>query len=112
VIGENGAVAGIDNRVAKEATKLLKDLGLHRPGLRFYALKHTFEAIGGESRDQPAVDYVMGHASHHNDMSTVYRERVTDERLKAVADHVRAWLFCLKVRAHCDRSSGTASARR
>jgi hypothetical protein len=26
-------------------------------------------------------------------MSTVYRERISDARLRAVADHVRAWLF-------------------
>jgi hypothetical protein len=26
-------------------------------------------------------------------MSAAYRERISDERLKAVADHVRAWLF-------------------
>ena len=26
-------------------------------------------------------------------MSSVYRERIGDERLKAVADHVGLWLF-------------------
>ncbi len=26
-------------------------------------------------------------------MASVYRERISDERLKAVADHVRKWLF-------------------
>jgi hypothetical protein len=26
-------------------------------------------------------------------MSSVYRETISDARLKAVADHVRAWLF-------------------
>ena len=26
-------------------------------------------------------------------MSSVYREGIADERLKAVADHVRTWLF-------------------
>jgi hypothetical protein len=33
----------------------------------------------------------MGHEIPH--MSTVYRERISDERLRAVADHVRRWLF-------------------
>jgi hypothetical protein len=28
-------------------------------------------------------------------MSSVYRETISDARLKAVADHVRAWLFPL-----------------
>jgi integrase len=39
-----------DNPVSKEMTKVLKKLGLHRPGLGFYALRHTFETIGGETR--------------------------------------------------------------
>jgi hypothetical protein len=33
----------------------------------------------------------MGHESGH--MSTVYRETIRDERLKAVTDYVRRWLF-------------------
>ena len=33
----------------------------------------------------------MGHEVPH--MSAVYRETVSDERLRAVADHVRKWLF-------------------
>ena len=28
-----------------------------------------------------------------DDMASVYRERIGDERLKAVTDHVRKWLF-------------------
>jgi integrase len=80
-----------DSPVSKETAKLLKGLGLHREGLNFYALRHTFETIGGESRDQVAVDHIMGHA--RDDMASVYRERVSDERLKAVTDHVRSWLF-------------------
>jgi integrase len=80
-----------DNPVSKETAKLLKELGFHRPGLNFYALRHTFETIGGEARDQVAVYHVMGHA--REDMASVYRERVGDDRLKAVADHVHAWLY-------------------
>ena len=71
--------------------KLLKSLGIGRTGLNFYGLRHTFETIGGESRDQVAVDHIMGHA--RDDMASVYRERISDERLKAVTDHVRGWLF-------------------
>jgi hypothetical protein len=33
----------------------------------------------------------MGHEVAH--MSSVYRETISDERLKAVSDHVRKWLF-------------------
>src|SRR5262249_22559933 len=80
-----------DTPVSKETAKLLKSLGIHRQGLNFYALRHTFETVGGEARDQVAVDHVMGHA--RDDMASVYRERISDERLKAVTDHVRAWLL-------------------
>jgi len=82
-----------DNPISKETAKLLKALKIHRPGLGFYALRHTFETIGGESMDQAAVDRIMGHAPRANDMSAVYRERVTDKRLFRVARHVRKWLF-------------------
>ncbi len=82
-----------DNPVAKEFVKLAKRLGFHRRGIGFYVLRHTHETIGGETRDQVAVDAVMGHAPATSDMSARYRERISDERLRAVSDHVRAWLF-------------------
>ncbi len=71
--------------------KLLAELGIKRPGLGFYALRQTFETVAGESRDQVAVDHIMGHA--RDDMASVYRERISDDRLTAVAEHVRGWLF-------------------
>jgi integrase len=85
-----------DGPVSKETTKLLKTLNLHRPGLGFYALRHTFETIGGDSRDQVAVDFIMGHVD--NSMADRYRERISDERLLAVTDHVRHWLFDKRLR--------------
>jgi integrase len=80
----------VDNPITKEMKKLLLELKLHRPGLGFYTLRHVLETIGGEAKDQPAVDHIMGHA--RDDMPTVYRERISDERLAAVAEHVRCWL--------------------
>jgi integrase len=79
-----------DSPITKEVRKLLDRLGVngHR---NFYALRHTFETIGGDSKDQVAVDHIMGHA--REDMASQYREKVSDQRLQAVADHVRAWLF-------------------
>ena len=82
-----------DRPVSKEMRRLLQDIGLHRNKLNFYALRHTFETIGGESKDQVAVNAIMGHAPSSNDMSAVYRERISDDRLQAVAEHVRRWLF-------------------
>lgn len=79
-----------DNPVTKEMAKLLKLLGIngHR---NFYALRHTFETVGGDSRDQVAVDFIMGHVG--NDMASVYRERISDDRLQDVVAHVHKWLF-------------------
>jgi integrase len=70
--------------------KRLKRLGLngHR---NFYVLRHTFETIGGESKDQIAVDRIMGHVD--TSMAGAYRERISDERLRVVVEHVRGWLF-------------------
>jgi len=77
--------------LGQQFSKLLTELGIKRPGVSFYALRHTFETIGGESRDQVAVDHIMGHA--RDDMASLYRERISDERLKAVTDTIHDRLF-------------------
>jgi integrase len=75
-----------------EVRKLLKRLGINgRKGLGFYTLRHVFRTVADEAKDQPAADYIMGHEVPH--MSAVYREMISDERLRAVSDHVRDWLF-------------------
>ncbi|HVC97956.1 MAG TPA: hypothetical protein VND64_30070 [Pirellulales bacterium] len=71
--------------------KLLDDLGLHRQGLGFYTLRHVFLTTAEESRDRIAVAHVMGHVVPG--MGTAYREKLSDERLRAVREHVRGWLF-------------------
>jgi hypothetical protein len=38
-----------------------------------------------------AVDAIMGHS--RDDMASVYRERISDDRLRAVVEHVRKWLL-------------------
>ena len=105
---ENGALTlRTDDPVSKETTKLLKSLGMHRAGLGFYALRHTFETIAGETTDQVAVNAIMGHAPAANDMASVYRERISDERLKAVTDYVHDWLFKPK---KIEKRSGSRAA--
>ncbi len=57
----------------------------------FYSLRHTFATVAGDSRDQVATNYIMGHGKKN--MEAVYREKVFPDRLKAVVEHVRKWLF-------------------
>jgi integrase len=81
-----------DTPISNEVRKLLDSLGISgRKGLGIYTLRHVFRTVADEVKDQPAADLIMGHESSH--MSTVYRERISDGRLRAVVDHVRAWLF-------------------
>ena len=56
-----------------------------------YWLRHTFETIGGGAKDQIAVNAIMGHVD--NSMAAVYREEIDPDRLLAVTNHVRSWLF-------------------
>lgn len=79
------------NPLAKEVRRLLIELGIKRPGLSFYTLRHTFRTIADETRDFPAIDLIMGHAD--NTMGGHYRERISDDRLRAVVDHVHGWLY-------------------
>jgi integrase len=66
-----------DCPVAKETAKLLKALEINgRKGLGFYTLRHTFRTVADEAKDQPAVDFIMGHEVPH--MSSVYRETISD----------------------------------
>jgi integrase len=87
--GGSWAKETTDNPISKETRKLLDRLGIN--GRNFYTLRHIFETIAGESRDQVAVDAIMGHVD--GSMAATYRERISDERLQAVADLVRGWLF-------------------
>jgi integrase len=80
---------GQTRELGKRLMKLLGELEIK--GRSYYHLRHTFETIGGDSRDQIAVNHVMGHIDRS--MASVYRERISDDRLSAVAEHVRAWLW-------------------
>jgi len=79
--------------LSHEFAKLLEKLGIKRPGLNFYALRHTLQTIGEGAGDHVALGRVMGHAASSIDMASVYRERIDDDRLVQVTNHVRSWLF-------------------
>jgi integrase len=79
------------DNVSVHFTNLTQKLEMHRDGLGFYTLRHIFRTVADGARDPVAIDLIMGHSDPS--MGAHYRERVEDERLRAVADHVRAWLF-------------------
>jgi integrase len=83
-----------DNPLSKEMKKLMNALGLNG-NRNFSALRHTFETIGGEAKDQVAVDHIMGHT--RDDTARVYRGRISGARLKAESDHVRKWVWPARV---------------
>jgi hypothetical protein len=83
-----------DDAIAKEMTKLLKELNIKRPGLNFYGLRHGFQTVAEERAGDPAaIRCVMGHADESGDMSAHYREGIADDRLRKVAEAVRGWLI-------------------
>lgn len=84
-------------RVHQEFKRVLDASGVK--GRTFYDLRRTFQTIGEGARDLPAVQAIMGHSPSSDDMSSVYRQTVDDERLKAITDHVHAWAFPPKKKA-------------
>lgn len=88
--GKHRAV--VKDSVAMEFCKVARAAGVGKDGRGFYALRHTFRTIADEVGDRPAVDLVMGH-ENGADIATHYVERISDERLRAVTEHVRDWLL-------------------
>ena len=83
--------ASSTNPISQAFRKLLKRSGHYVQGVGFYALRRTFETVVADTMDQPAIDLSMGH--ERQDMASIYRQRLGDQRLVAVSEHVRKWLF-------------------
>ncbi len=74
--------------------RLLQLTDLYSKGLGFYTLRHTFQTVGDDARDPLATSHIMGHID--SSISGQYRERISDERLLAVSNHVHRWLYGVK----------------
>ena len=81
------------NSVGHELAKVLRAVGLGDRDLGHYRLRHLLQSVGEEAGDAAAVSHIMGHVAAANDMAAVYRGKISDDRLRRVADHVRQWLF-------------------
>ena len=56
----------------------------------------TFRTVADETLDFPAVRLAMGHLGEDDagiEMDNRYVTSISDDRLRAVANHVRAWLY-------------------
>jgi integrase len=82
---------GHSDMIGQEFNKLLRNLGLKRSRLGFYALRRSFETVAGETTDQIVVDALMGHKT--KGMAAHYIEWIGDDRRQRVVEHVRQWLF-------------------
>lgn len=89
-----GALLNADGtgHLRKLFSRALTATGTARAYRGLYGLRHTFRTVADETLDKPAIDMVMGHApadigSRH------YLERIADERIQRVCEHVRRWLF-------------------
>lgn len=90
-----GAVATSTEIIrARSIFKAFKEVvvaaGIKRQNAGFYDLRRTFQTIG-EEISESVTRYIMGHCDPS--MSARYRQRVYDDRLRAVVDVVRAWLW-------------------
>lgn len=88
---QEGKAGVLIDSVRLEFGKMLQDAKLKRKGLGFYALRHVFRTVADSAKDGPAIDLIMGHVD--SSMGDRYRERIDDDRLKAVTNHVRNWLY-------------------
>lgn len=88
------------NTIARKFQTLQERAGVvDQNGRGFYGMRHTFETIAGDTLDQVAIDSIMGHSDES--MSANYRKGIaknrthglTDERLVAVVNAVRNWLW-------------------
>lgn len=65
-------------------------------GHAFYDLRRTFQTIGQQTLDFPAVSHCMGHVIDENDMQGRYTVDIDSKRIEAVCKHVWQWLYSKK----------------
>lgn len=81
--------------ISAEFKKLTEATGVYRKGVTtFYTLRRTFETVADTARvNSHVVRHLMGWVDDPNDMAAIYRQRIEDDQLREVTDHVRQWLI-------------------
>lgn len=85
--GDDGA-----NGIAQAFTRLMKKHKIELEQSGFGKLRATHRTVADEVKDANACRLIMGHALGQGSEEH-YIEGIADDRLRAVTDHVRAWLF-------------------
>lgn len=80
------------NSVGLQFGKAMRAAGTDKPGAGFYTCRRVFRTVADELPDRGAIDLVMGHEDPA-DMRTHYVARISDDRLRTLADHIRRWLY-------------------
>jgi hypothetical protein len=110
VRGKGGSYAGQRAGIAVSQAFADTAKAANVTGRTFYDLRRTFQTIGEGAKDPVAVSAVMGHVAGSNDMSSVYRQKIDDDRLQAVVDVVRRWLYGTEGDGTDDRIQSTMEA--
>jgi len=72
----------IQDDISRRFSQLLHSLGINgRNGLGFYTLRRTFEIQAGESKDQVAVDAIMGRNNGCGELAGCQRGQTLDGRV-------------------------------
>ena len=79
------------NKISQRTTYAFQRLKIHQPSMSFYWLRHTHRTIADQVKDQPAADLIMGHVTQG--ISATYRQEIGIDRVRAITDHVRQWLY-------------------
>lgn len=87
-----------EGKVVDSVVQLWRELcpkaGVVSRGRGFSRLRDTYRTIADETLDQVAIALTMGHAPQAGDeIAAGYRQRIGDDRLERIAEHVHAWLW-------------------
>jgi integrase len=102
--GDGGRCDAVSYRFAT----LKRRLEFKADSAGFRNFRHTFRTVADGAKDQPAADVIMGHASAH--ISDHYRHGIDDERLRAVTELVRRWLWPEDTKSKKPRPSAKKNA--